>query len=197
MKTLKLRIGIQRYLPVIAVSMGLGMSTAFAAPQKTVNINLSGKSFGIVLDPITNMQRSKNLRATSKSKTIILSTKYKYNLTGSIHGTGDLEGFVTPGMDIKDFFEDLKLGSGTILSRTITTTDGTLIGKNVIKGTKNLGFFTVEVSLTVQGSISPTGVVSASLTNLKVVAPVAVSGTIVFDGPTATKPGAKFSVTSL
>lgn len=197
MKTLKLRSSIQCFLPMIAVTLGLGMSTAFAAPKKTVNVNLSGKSFGIVLDPVTSLPKSKNLKASSGRKKIILSTNYKYNVKGTVHGTGDLEGFVAPGTDFQMFAEDLHLGSNTIWTGTVTTTDGTLIKKKVLKGTKNLGFFTVAVSLTVQAKISDTGVISVSLTNLKVDAPFTVSGTIVFDGPTETKPGARLSVTSL
>ncbi len=196
MKTLKLHSGISRLLPMIAVSMGLGMAAAVAAPQKTVIVPLGGKSFGIVLDSM-GMQKSKNLFASSSPKTIILSTKYKYSVAGTIHGTGDLAGIVDPGTNLKDFLESIKVGSSSFLSGTVTTTNGTLIKKRTINGTKNLGFFSVGVSLTVQGKISPTGVISISVTNVVVTAPITVSGTIVLDGPTPTKPGARLSVTSL
>lgn len=181
---------------MLAATIGLSMASAFAAPQKTVTIPLAGKSFGIVLDGF-GQQRSKNLNASSAPKTVILSTKYKYKLSGSVRGTGDFASIIPAGTDLATFLESLKAGSSSILVGTIITTDGTLIKKKTISGSRNVGFFSVGVSLTVQSGISSTGVVSLSVSNIKVTAPIPVSGTVLFEGATATKPGAKLSVTSL
>lgn len=197
MKTMTLPSGISRILPMIAVSIGLGTAATVAAPQKVVNVNLAGKSFGVVLD-LFQQPQSKNLKASSSPKKIILSNSYKYKLSGNIHGTGDLADVVNPGTSLRDFLESLDPGSSSLLSGTVNSTNGILIKKKTISGSKSLGFFSVDVSLDVEAKISATGVVGLNITNIKVAAPpFSFEGTIVFDGPTATTPGSKLTVTSL
>lgn len=152
--------GIVTALGIVATGTAFGAGTLGEVPISIAKAELSS---------------TKGFSANSKTKLIVASPRYTYQLSGKVLGdTGTAFGKLTGtgGMTIEQFLEFVKLGSSSRLHGTYDNTGGTLAstiniinenitGKKTIPG---VGRFTIGVKIT--GTIDPSGKCTLNVSKL-------------------------------
>lgn len=141
--------------------------TTQAAQQRSnlVSIGLHGEEFG----------NGEVINVLNNKKRIHASSSYRYELAGSIRGTGPLADLLPEPVSLENFLNSISPGSAGFLSGTIENPGGDLpftIKKRTVKGSKFVpGLGKVNVEFKFRLNINPNGLVHIVVNQVSVRTP--------------------------
>src|SRR5678815_3449878 len=151
---------------LITLMAVLAGSAVTAIGQPVVTVDLAGTTFGNNLAVHVN----------SGAERIAPARSYGYEIEGTVHGTGLLQGVVPPGTDLAELIETIQTGGSLFLSGKQANPTGTLpfrVINRTYSGSVDVPSLPVDASasVTLLGKITATGLVRFDVTNVNISVP--------------------------